>query len=223
MISLISTILFVGVIGGFIPIAAWLSKRALDGGVRVERLDFYLETVVVQTVLVGLALWAARSNDIPVLVSPGGGVVAVVLSVVLLAAAFGALAIGWRMSSADRRDRLGMIVPRTRHEKLAWVGVSLTAGVAEEIIYRGVLFGMIVSWGAGFWPAALIAASVFALAHLVQGWTAVLIVFVYGFLFQVLASATGSLFAPIVVHFIYDLAAGLVIARWSRSVTHENV
>lgn len=220
MTALISSIIFIGVIGGFIPIAAWMSKKALDRGVRVERLDFYLETVIIQTVLVALALWVGRSNELAIPIAPKGGFPVVVAAGALLLVALASLAIGWRLSSPERRERLTMIVPFSRSERLAWVGVSITAGVAEEIIYRAVLFGLLMVWTGQVWIAAVVAAVVFALAHLVQGWVAVVIVFAYGLLFQWLYLHSGSLLAPVVVHVIYDLLAGLLISWWSRR-NHE--
>ncbi|MDX1582062.1 MAG: CPBP family intramembrane glutamic endopeptidase [Thermoanaerobaculia bacterium] len=220
MTALISSILFVGVIGGFIPVAAWMSKKALDQGLRVERLDFYLETVIIQTLLVALALWAGRSNDVSLTLSPAASMEVFLGGLGLTIAALAALVIGWRMSSEDRKERLRMIVPFSRSERLAWVGVSLTAGVAEEVIYRGVLFGLLYVWTGHFWIAAVLASIVFGFAHLVQGWVAVTIVFAYGLLFQMLYEASGSLFTVILVHFTYDLLAGFTIARWSR---HEEM
>lgn len=223
MTAILSSIIFVGVIGGFIPVAAWMSKKALDQGLRVERLDFYLETVVIQTLLVALALWAARANGIALSIAPAGSFESSLAAVALIVVALGSLSIGWRLSGEDRRERLRMIVPVSGREKVAWVGVSLTAGIAEELIYRGVLFGLLYSWSAHFWSSAVVAALLFAFAHLVQGWAAVAIVFVYGLLFQMLYAATGSLLAPVLVHVMYDLIAGLAIARWSRGADNEDL
>lgn len=223
MTAIISSIIFIGVVGVFIPVAAWMSKKALDQGLRVERLDFYLETVVVQTVLVALSLWVGRSNEIAISFLPVGGFRTMAAAAALTVIALLALAVGWRASSGDRRERLRMIVPFTREEKFAWTGVALAAGLAEEVIYRAVLFGLILSWTGELWIAALIAGVMFALAHLVQGWIAVLIVFVYGLLFQILYVTSGSLFAPVLVHVIYDFLAGLLIARWSRAEDEQTL
>lgn len=193
-----------------------MSKKALDQGLRVERLDFYLETVVIQTVLVALSLWVARSNELAITFRPAGGLQTAIGAAGLTVIALVALAVGWRASSGERRERLRMIVPFSREERFAWVGVSIAAGIAEELIYRAVLFGLILAWTGQVWIAALVAGVSFALAHLVQGWIAVLIVFVYGLLFQVLYVTSGSLFAPVLVHIIYDLLAGLLISGWSR-------
>ncbi len=223
MTAIVSAVIFLGVVGILIPIAAWMSKKALDQGLRVERLDFYLETVAVQTILVALSLWAARSNDLDLTVTASGGLFALYASAGLTVLALVGLAVGWRFSSPHRRERLVQIVPLTRNEKFAWSGVSLTAGVAEEVIYRGVLFGLILTWTDQFWVAATIACMIFAFAHLVQGWAAVGIVFVYGLLFQLLYTSTGSLLAPIIVHVIYDLLAGLLISRWSLRNNEESL
>lgn len=223
MTAIVSSIIFLLVMVGLIPIAAWMSKKALDQGVRVERLDFYLETVIIQTVLVALSLWVGRSNELTIRIAPDGGLQTLIAAAILTAVALGALVVGWRFSSSDRRERLRMIVPFSRDERVAWVGVSITAGIAEEVIYRAVMFGLILAWTGNVWLAAVIAAALFAVAHLVQGWVAVVIVFVYGLLFQFLYSTSGSLFAPVVVHVLYDLLAGFMIARWSGRTDEETL
>jgi membrane protease YdiL (CAAX protease family) len=215
--AIISIGIFLGVVGAFIPIAAWLSSKALDQGVRVERLDFYLETVITQTALVVLALWVWRANDLPISCALTLDVRAVFWAVILLTTALLVMYVAWTRSGPERRDRYRMILPETGHEKVAWAGVSLTAGIGEEIVYRGVLFGLLLGWSGSWWAAALASAVLFGVAHLVQGWKAVPLVIAYGLLFQLLYAATGSLFLPIAVHVMYDLIAGLLISRWNRA------
>jgi membrane protease YdiL (CAAX protease family) len=221
--AIISIGIFLGVVGAFIPIAAWLSSRALDQGVRIERVDFYLETVITQTALVVLALWVWRTNDLPISFAPTLDARGLFWAVVLLTTALVVMVVTWTRSGTARRDRYRMILPETRHEKVAWAGVSLAAGIAEEIVYRGVLFGLLLAWSGSWLTAALTAAALFGVAHLVQGWKAVPLVMAYGLLFQILYAATGSLFLPIAVHVMYDLIAGLMISRWSRADTDEHV
>jgi membrane protease YdiL (CAAX protease family) len=221
--AILSIGIFLGVVGAFIPIAAWLSSRALDQGVRIERLDFYLETVITQTALVLLALWVWRANDVPLSFAITLDARSLFWAALLLTTALLLMYVAWTRSGPARRARYRMILPQSLHEKVAWAGVSLTAGIAEEIVYRGILFGLLLGWSDSWWTAALAAAILFGVGHLVQGWKVVPIVIAYGLLFQTLYSATGSLFLPIAVHVMYDLIAGLMISRWSRADTDEHV
>jgi len=80
------------------------------------------------------------------------------------------------------------------------LGVSLAAGIGEELLFRGAVQG---EWG--LWVASV----AFGLAH-VGGRTSLafgLWAGVMGLGLGVLALATGGLLAPIVAHTVYDAAA----------------
>ncbi|HEU5378084.1 MAG TPA: CPBP family glutamic-type intramembrane protease [Ktedonobacteraceae bacterium] len=84
------------------------------------------------------------------------------------------------------REKRRLALPRTSSERLAWVGVSINAGIWEEIVFRGFLPWYIVHHVAFFgfsvpfvW-AAIFSLILFSLAHLYQGWGGVLGVGVVG-------------------------------------------
>ena len=56
-------------------------------------------------------------------------------------------------------------------------------------------------------------AAIFALAHLYQGRRGLVSTSVIGLLFSAIRAWTGSLLAPLVAHFVADLAAGLLAPR----------
>jgi len=107
-------------------------------------------------------------------------------------------------------------VPVDGRDRGLFVAVCLCAGVCEEIIYRGALFTLLSRATGDWWTAALVAALVFALSHLVQGWQSAALVLPFALGFQALVRLSGDLYGAMAVHALYDLAAGLIYARLGR-------
>lgn len=108
---------------------------------------------------------------------------------------------------------LDPMLPRTTRERWCAVGASITAGVCEEIVFRGLLIAVGVSLGLPLYVAAGLALAVFTLAHLYQGARDMLFVGMLGLLLTYLYLSTGSLIVPIIVHALIDLRALLLTPR----------
>lgn len=102
------------------------------------------------------------------------------------------------------------LLPRTAAERRWAVAVSLTAGICEEVLYRGLLVVLAVDLGLGVVPAAIVAVAVFGMAHVYQGLAGAVGALVLGAVLAALYVSTGSLLLPIVVHVLVDLR-GLVL------------
>jgi membrane protease YdiL (CAAX protease family) len=105
------------------------------------------------------------------------------------------------------------LLPSTTQERLLWVLVAISAGVCEEVVFRGWLLAMLHGQ-MGLNGAALIgvAAALFGLAHIYQRMAGVILTAFAGALFCVLYVATGSLLVPIVLHIIVDARFALLPA-----------
>jgi len=106
------------------------------------------------------------------------------------------------------------LLPSTMHERLLWTLVAISAGICEEILFRGwllsALHGQIGLNGA----ALIIAASaIFGLAHAYQRATGVILTGLAGALFCVLYVATGSLLVPILLHIVVDARFAVLPAQ----------
>jgi membrane protease YdiL (CAAX protease family) len=113
------------------------------------------------------------------------------------------------LRDAIRRQVRGFIalLPRTSTERWAFAGLALTAGVCEEILFRG--FGLAyIRW---LWPGAthdwLIALTSvpFGFAHIYQGARGVVLTGVVGALFASLVLSSGSLLPAMLLHALLDL------------------
>lgn len=104
------------------------------------------------------------------------------------------------------------MLPRTSKERGLWVLLSLTAGICEELLYRGFLPAYLVHIfpGVPFVIAIVIAAVLFGVGHIYQKVTGVLGTGVMGLLFGFLYFFTGSLFLPMIVHALFDMRLLLI-------------
>lgn len=90
-----------------------------------------------------------------------------------------------------------------------FVAVCLTAGICEEIIYRGFLIQYFVDLplGLSLTTALLLSSVLFGLAHFGQGPVGMFSTGLFGGLAGVQFLATGNLFLPMVIHALVDLRA----------------
>lgn len=100
------------------------------------------------------------------------------------------------------------ILPRTDAEGSLWISVSLTAGICEEILFRGFLFyyaqSIIGLEAAG---AVALSTAVFAFGHLYQGTANMLRVAVVGAILGIVFAVTSNLIYCMALHALLDLGA----------------
>jgi membrane protease YdiL (CAAX protease family) len=115
-----------------------------------------------------------------------------------------------RRRTRESISSLRAFVPHTATEKRWFDAMSVTAGIEEELIYRGFLFAYLAAWLPGM-PAAVVivlAGLVFGLGHLYQGAAGILKTGTLGVLFGVVYWMTGSVWAPMLLHVVVDLSSG---------------
>ena len=98
------------------------------------------------------------------------------------------------------------LLPHDAEQRRWWAWVSVTAGVCEEWIFRGVvLHGLHAKAGLSLTAALLASSVLFGWNHLYQGWKAVGITALIGFAFGLLALLSGGLLLPMLLHCVMDL------------------
>lgn len=124
----------------------------------------------------------------------------------------------WRKLMPD----FSALLPVTTRERILWTAVAVSAGICEEIVFRGwllaTLHGALRLNGTAL---IVLAAVLFGLAHAYQGITGVVLTAFAGVLFCGLYVATGSLLAPILLHILIDVRFAVLPAP--RAGTREQI
>jgi membrane protease YdiL (CAAX protease family) len=107
------------------------------------------------------------------------------------------------------------LLPRTRPEQWAFAGVAVTAGLTEELLYRGWLpwFLHLAAPVGGYEGAVVVSAVAFGLGHAYQGLKVLVLAGLAGFGLGLLAFTTGSLLLPVLLHVLVDLRVLLLLPR----------
>jgi membrane protease YdiL (CAAX protease family) len=115
---------------------------------------------------------------------------------------------------------VGALLPRTRAELKYGAGLSVNAGVVEELLFRlgmpALLFGIT---GNGL-LAFVVASVLFGLLHIYQKFWGVLGAVVLGLLFCLVYLLTGSIWVVIVVHAVIDLRSLVLLPLVVQGVWH---
>jgi membrane protease YdiL (CAAX protease family) len=98
------------------------------------------------------------------------------------------------------------LFPATRTERRWWIVVALTAGICEEILFRGFLmYYLFTKFGQSAAFAVVGSCVVFGLQHLYQGGKGVVTTALIGAIFALSFALSGSLLLPIILHALTDL------------------
>ena len=166
------------------------------------------------------AAWFFFSRPIADLgfVAPGGaGFWSGAALVVLLTGFLGYYLHGARQASDEYKakqiqsgGKLVHLMPHTRRELHHFFGVSMTAGIVEEIVYRGFVLWYLALF-MPLWAAVIVSSIAFGLAHSYQGAIGGLRCGLIGLAFAVFYIVTGSIWLPIIAHAILDMVQGAYV------------
>jgi membrane protease YdiL (CAAX protease family) len=201
----------------------WVYRRLLTHGDRVlpskVKVRLYGSTIGLQWLLAGATvLLAARHGlslaDLGQTLGDTRRTVAITAALLLAAGVF--LLVNLRQV---RRARAGWLAAGVRHlrsllpatpwELAAFTGVAVTAGICEELLYRGWLVSFLGVAIRSVWGGVVVSAAVFGLAHAYQGSRGILLAGVLGLLFGCLFVSLGSLVPAQVLHVAVDVAGGI--------------
>jgi len=99
------------------------------------------------------------------------------------------------------------LLPHTSFErKLFWI-VSLTAGVSEELFFRGFLIWYLMAW-MGPLAAVLLSSAIFGMGHIYLGWRQVPRTGLVGLALAFVALASASLLPAMLLHAAMDWNSG---------------
>jgi membrane protease YdiL (CAAX protease family) len=201
--------------GVFLPIIIIKSARRLGTGpLPISRSRFYRQTIFFQLVLAAIAAWTAYTHGILVMPLPQRPLIAWSAAALMYVLAVVMLKLRWPSRSDASKQRLYDILPHDAREMVPYVFVCIVAGTCEEFVYRGVMTDLAQRL-IGIAIVTIIAISIsFAAAHAMQGLRSMAAIFVIALSCHALVWLAQSLIPAMVVHFAYDLTAGMLIPRW---------
>lgn len=116
---------------------------------------------------------------------------------------------GGRLDSLRRQ--LGFLIPGTTLELVVWCCLSTTAGICEEIIFRGYLQRQFAALTRSMLIGVMLSAVIFGAAHGYEGGPRMLLIGVYGLMFGLLAWWRKSLRPGMIAHAWHDAISGAVL------------
>jgi membrane protease YdiL (CAAX protease family) len=116
----------------------------------------------------------------------------------------------------QRMRHLEVMLPHARSEMPGFSALSVTAGICEELLFRGYLIWYFVHW-LGLIPAAIVTSVLFGLGHAYQGVRGMIVTALFGAFLAAIYLVTGSLIMPMILHAAMDLHSGsLMLSAWER-------
>ncbi len=100
-----------------------------------------------------------------------------------------------------------LLLPKTITQRIFWIIMSLTAGIAEEAGFRGYVLTKLNLFVKNWWITAIISSFFFGVGHFYQGWGGSVLTGIYGLLFCGLFIWRKSLAPCIIAHFLQDASA----------------
>jgi membrane protease YdiL (CAAX protease family) len=205
-------LIFAGIL---LPILLIRSARRLGTGpLQISRPRFYRNTIIFQLLLAAIAAWTAYTHGILAMPLPQWPLLSWSVAALMYIVTVLALKMRWASRSAASKQRLYDILPHNAAERLPYVFICIVAGTCEEFVYRGVMTELAQRL-IGIEMVAIVAISIsFAGGHAMQGLRGAIGVFGIALWFHAVVLLSQSLIPAMVVHFAYDLTAGMLIPKW---------
>lgn len=195
---------------------AWQAAalRGFEG--EIPRLGAYLSSAVAIWALAALTVWAGLASGMTprllgLLWPPGAA--PYLAAIGATAAGLGVLAIG-RALHIRETPLLERLLPVSRRERVAFVGLSFTAGIGEELAYRAFLVPALIAATGSTTLAVVLSSGAFGMVHGYQAYTGVLRAALLGAALALSFTLTGSVLPAMIAHTALDLIAGLLLRDW---------
>ena len=108
------------------------------------------------------------------------------------------------------------LIPRTDDEFRTFISVGITAGIVEELVYRGFMLWYLSAF-VPLWAATILSSLLFGLAHTYQGPKGIPRTAFVGLAFAWLYVLAGSLWIPMALHALVDILQVQMVYRANRS------
>jgi membrane protease YdiL (CAAX protease family) len=208
-----------------LPFMTWRRRNAYRRGAPGQVLtsrQLYLRVMIGQWLAAGALVFVFWRIGIPLatlglklpLLAPTAWIALATLVLLPFALAYNRRVLADPARMAKLRARFGgfsLLVPTNDSEQRWWIALSITAGVCEELLYRGALLRALLRKTTPGW-AVFISAAVFGVVHFSDpsiGRTFIAVVAVFWGVYV----ATGSLLPGMILHAAIDVRGGTFLRR----------
>ncbi len=187
----------------------------------------YLLTIAYEWTLAGLAWWGIHLRKVPIsqlvgewrptlrgwLTDIGAALIFWIAALMLLSAAAIALqhGSGSRLDPRKIADVTQKLAPASGMEMVLFLVLSISAGICEELVFRGYLQQQFSRLVGRVWLGVALAALAFGSAHGYEGISGVLLIAAYGAMFGVLALFRRGLRTGMIAHVWHDSVSGVAL------------
>jgi len=204
----------------FVILAAGVNAQLRGGGSSLDPghhavVSLYVSTMVAEWFLLFFAWRGARAegNDLFAFVgrwkSVSGAAIDLVLGVLVACCILLLDSLVHNVVPHGNAKSIGQLLPQGPIEISLWLGVSITAGVVEELVFRGYLLGQLATRFHNV-PAALVAQGLwFGGMHAYEGLQSVVSICAIGIAFGIFAVWRKQLRSNMIGHSLVDIVAGL--------------
>lgn len=182
----------------------------------------YLVTLAWEWILAALVLWGVRMRRVPLrqLLGMRRATLRDWRDDFILAAAFWiasvavltAVGVIFKLTHlATPQKTLAQLAPQNALELLLWVVLSISAGMCEELVFRGYLLQQFARASHSIWTGVAISSLLFGIAHGYEGASGMIAITIYGALFCMLTIKRGSLRPGMMAHAWHDIFSGIAL------------
>jgi hypothetical protein len=115
----------------------------------------------------------------------------------------------YRWLGSGHAASIQTLLPRSAMEIFLWIAVSISAGICEELVFRGYLQRQFEAFTHSRWIALILQAALFGISHGYQGVEACMKIVAFGGLFGLIALYRGSLRPGMMAHAWTDIMSGI--------------
>jgi membrane protease YdiL (CAAX protease family) len=185
----------------------------------------YIVTIVYEWLLAGYVWWGLRRGGITLRELIGGRWNSIAdcfldfliacgtwfCALMLLAVAAVAMGMHHASNLSEAQKQLGYLAPQSMLEIGLWIGLSASAGICEEILFRGYLQMQFTRLLRNRWSALIVASILFGLSHGYEGAQRMVLIALLGAVLGVLSLARKSLRPAMMAHTLQDTISGLLL------------
>lgn len=199
------------------------SVHGQSSGLSEHHLRFYAVTIVWECVLAALVWWGIKMRRVPLrqllgerragakawFTDFGAALIFWVMAVIVLAAISTVLRL---LHLMQIQKAVIALAPQGAREAALWVALSITAGIVEELVFRGYLLQQFAAIGGRVWLGVIVSSLLFGAAHGYEGVGSMIAIVAYGAMFCALTIQRKSLRAGMMAHAWHDSVTGIALA-----------